>query len=119
MKKKLTSIATAAYALALAASPVYAQWPPSGGLTGDVDVKSIIGRVITGVLALVGAIAVLYLVYGGIMYITSAGDKMKVEQAKSILTAAVTGMVIAIAAYIGMRMICTWICGGDPGCCGL
>lgn len=45
-----------------------------------------------------GVIAVIAIVIGGIMYMTSAGDPGKVEKAKSTVTYAMIGLAIAIAA---------------------
>ena len=109
MKKKIISAVTALSALALSALPVYAAWPPTGGLPAGTDLKAIIGSIITGIIVLVGAIATFFLVYGGILYLTSGGDKFKVEQAKSTLTAAITGLIIALASYLIIKLIYSWL----------
>ena len=109
MKKKIISAATALPALALSSLAADSGWPPTGGIPSHVDIESLIGSVITGILLLVGAIATFFLVYGGILYIISGGDKMKVEQAKSTLTAAITGLIIALAAYTIIKQIYTWL----------
>lgn len=48
---------------------------------------------------LVGAIAVIMLIIGGLRYVISQGDKTNVESAKNTILYAVIGIVIAILAY--------------------
>lgn len=73
--------------------------PPAGTAQGDL--ATVILRLINYVLAIVGVIALAYLVYGGFMYITSAGEEDKVDSAKRILTNAIVGIiVIGIAAAL-------------------
>lgn len=48
---------------------------------------------------LVGAIAVIMLIWGGLQYVISAGDSKRVESAKSTILYAIIGIVIAILAF--------------------
>ena len=53
-----------------------------------------------------GVVAVIFLVYGGISYITSAGEPNKVQQAKKMITYALIGLIIValvevITAFVG------------------
>lgn len=120
MNKKLASIASALSALALSASPAFAAWPPPNPITKCIDevdekiIPCLIGNVVAFLTLTVAALALVFLLVGGIMYVTSAGDKMKVDQAKNVLTAAVTGFVIALTAYIIMKVVCN-IIGVDCG----
>ena len=50
-------------------------------------------------LYLIGAIAVLMLVYGGIRYTISGGDSTAVTNAKNTILYAIVGIVVAILAY--------------------
>ena len=53
----------------------------------------------TAILASVGGtLAIGYLVYGGILYITSGGDVQHHDKAKNVLKHAVIGLVIVIGA---------------------
>lgn len=62
-----------------------------------------IGVVINAVLSFVMVIAALlvlmYLIWGGIEWITSGGDKGKTESARNKITAAVIGLIVLAAAY--------------------
>lgn len=61
------------------------------------------GRLL-GVVLVIGAILVfMFLIWGGLMWITSGGDKGKVETARNRITQAVIGLIVlaaAIAIYL-------------------
>jgi hypothetical protein len=61
------------------------------------------GDLVTAVLSFVMVIAALlvfiYLIWGGIQWITSGGDKSKTEEARNKITAAVVGLIVLAASY--------------------
>jgi hypothetical protein len=52
-------------------------------------------------------LALLFIVIGGIIYITSAGDEGRIKTAKAAITAAMIGLVIGIAAPTFLKEIAT------------
>ncbi|MCX6806564.1 MAG: hypothetical protein NT135_00340 [Candidatus Berkelbacteria bacterium] len=63
--------------------------------------SALIASIVTYVLYFVAAIAIAYLVYGGISYLTSAGNEDKVKAAKNIILTSIIGLaIIAIAISI-------------------
>ena len=50
-------------------------------------------------------VALAFLVYGGIRWITSGGDKAGVESARNIIVAALVGLVITFLAYMIINII--------------
>lgn len=54
---------------------------------------------VNSLLFILGAIAVLVIIYGGIIYSMSAGDPALVTKAKNTIIYAVIGLVVAIGAY--------------------
>jgi len=92
------------------ATPVLADNEPSKiQPTGTVDssatslnwanIKALAGSVITILLFIAGFVAVAYLVYNGIQYITSAGNADKVKAARAGIINAVIGIAVIAAAY--------------------
>lgn len=71
---------------------------PDNPLPFDNIVELII-TVINYALGLAGLIAVVFIINGGIQYITSAGNEEKNKKATSTLTYAVIGLIIVFAAY--------------------
>lgn len=72
-------------------------------LTNPLSVSTpgaLIGNIIKTLMGVVGVIAVLMIVWGGVMYMTSAGNDEKIGTAKKIITGAIIGLVISILAYV-------------------
>jgi hypothetical protein len=64
------------------------------------NVPIVIGRIIGGLLGLMGSIFFVMLVYGGFMWMTAQGKEQQIERARSIITWAVWGVVIILLAYV-------------------
>lgn len=76
--------------------------PPGMQIT---DIGLFISRAIS-VALMVAAIAVFaFLVWGGIQWITSGGDKGKVEEARGRITNALIGLAIVAAAWAIMNLV--------------
>lgn len=73
----------------------------SGGVCANKDktVEGLIPTVIKTLLFLIGAIAVIMIVFAGFQYATSAGDTGKVTKAKNTIMYAVIGLLVAILSY--------------------
>ena len=80
------------------------------GLTNDI--QSPLVNLISGVLAAVGTIFLILTIYAGILWMTAAGNESKTDSAKSILTAAVIGLVIVVSAFAITRMVRFYTIGG-------
>ena len=52
------------------------------------------------ILGIVGSLALLMFIYGGVMFLISGGSAEKVTQAKQIIAGAVIGLVIVFTSYI-------------------
>lgn len=110
MKKLLTTLAIGAASLAIvpAAYAGGASVNPCEGvqsgfdalcnLSGD-NLGAIVGAVVTFLLVIAVLIALFFLILGGIRWITSGGDKGKVESARNTIIAAIIGLVIAFLAF--------------------
>lgn len=67
-------------------------------------IGSIIGAAVTFILIIAVLIALFFLIMGGIRWITSGGDKGKVDSARSMITAAIVGLVIAFLAFFILQL---------------
>ncbi|MBU4102748.1 pilin [Patescibacteria group bacterium] len=77
-----------------------------GGYTLDDFVK-IFTNYYSRILGIIGSIALLMFIYGGIMFLVSAGSSEKVQQAKQIIIGAVIGLVIVFASYTIIQFVFT------------
>lgn len=59
----------------------------------------LIKRVVNILLFIIGAIAVIMLIIGGIRYTISGGDQSQVTSAKNTILYAIVGIIVAIFAY--------------------
>ena len=63
--------------------------------------------IVNTALFIIGAIAVLMLIYGGIRYTISGGDEKSITAAKNTILYAVVGIVVAVLAYAIINFVLT------------
>ncbi len=56
-------------------------------------------------LAIVGALSVIMLIWGGVRYIISGGDSKKITDAKNTILYAIIGLIIAVLAYAIVKFV--------------
>lgn len=71
----------------------------------NLNIKTIVGVAVNWVLYFAGAIAIIYLFYGGILYITAGGDAEKATKGRTALINAVIGIVIIFLALAIIRLV--------------
>lgn len=77
------------------------------GATSKDDLPTLIGNVINILLFLIGMIAVIAIIIGGIRYTTSNGDSSQTKAAKDTILYAVIGLVVAIMAFAIVNFVVT------------
>lgn len=78
--------------------------PLSGGVT---DINQIIGRVIKGVLGVMGGAMLLMIVWGGFTWLTAAGNPERVKAGTQTILWAVIGAVITLSSYVILNIVLT------------
>lgn len=66
---------------------------------GTRDVRDIVMAIVNVLLGFLGVVAVLIILYGGYLYMTSQGETDKIDKAKKILINGAIGLVIILLAY--------------------
>lgn len=81
------------------------------------DPRIIIGRLIQIVLAFLGVITLILIMYAGFLWMTSGGDEDKVSKAKAMIKNAVIGLIIILSSWgIAIFLISRlWNATGGPG----
>lgn len=74
-------------------------------LGNDVTVNSLVGRVINSIMGIVGSLALLMFVYGGLTWMTSSGSQDKVKKGKDILLWSAVGLIVIFGAYALTKFI--------------
>lgn len=70
-----------------------------GGITSADQIWKLVANIVRILMSLGGALAVVFIIVGGIFYITSIGDPARIKRAKEIITQAVVGLVVIGVAY--------------------
>lgn len=70
------------------------------GIDGCGGANDMIYNLIHWVIRVVGIVAAIFVVYGGISYTTSAGDPSKLQKAKQMITYALIGLAIVALAEV-------------------
>jgi len=107
------------------ASPVMAACNISGGISQGAECakpttapselfgpNSIFVTVTNILLFIIGAIAVIMLIIGGIRYVVSAGDQNAVTSAKNTILYAIIGIVVAFLAYAAVNFVSSQLTTG-------
>ncbi len=122
MKKIYRSFISLAIFLSLSLQVrlVYADVCPPGAFENLCKLQpgkagSIVGNIISALLIFAIVVTLIYLVYGGIKYITSGGDKAKIDAARSHIRAAIIGVVISLSAYLILNIITQVFLGHSIG----
>src|SRR3989344_9230635 len=80
--------------------------PQPKGLPGQyTTATTLVLQIINIALAVVGIVAILFIVIGGFRYITSAGNEEAAESGKKMITNAIIGLVVVILSYVIIRVI--------------
>jgi hypothetical protein len=83
------------------------QIDPGQGFANDIG--GVINAVLSFVMVIAALLVLMYLVWGGIEWITSGGDKGKTESARNKITAAVIGLIILAASYAIFLLVLRFI----------
>lgn len=97
------------------------EYASSTGL-GTRDLRTIIFAIVNVLLGFLSIVAVLIIMYGGFVWMTSKGDPKRIEDAKNILRNAVIGLVIIFLAFSIVQFVFQFLIGavtprgpGGPG----
>lgn len=80
--------------------------PPAGSAVApDTSIGAIVSFMVGFLLTLAVLIALLYIVIGAFQWITSGGDKGKVEAARNHIISAVIGLVIIALSFVIINVV--------------
>ena len=114
--KKITVPLTALGTIALLASPAFAASTKLGlcasGETGanfsalcSLNFTNFPGLMISAVFVIAILIALIYLIWGGLKWILSGGDKTKVDAARGAIVAAIVGLILVFLSYFIVSVV--------------
>lgn len=113
MKRIYTSASIATAATLLAAAPAFAAevvvTAPFG--LGGLTFGSILTFLINAAFVIAAILALVFLIWGGINWITSGGDADGVKSARDRIIAAIIGLIVVILSYFLLNFVLSDILG--------
>ncbi len=73
------------------------------------NLSQAIGQIIGAILLFIGVVFLGLIIYGGFTWMTARGNEQVVEKAKNLITSAVIGLIIVLAAYALTRLVSAFI----------
>jgi hypothetical protein len=75
--------------------------PPGASATDPcrTTIPELVSNIIKAFVGIVGAVALLIFVYGGFLWLTSAGEASKIQAGKDAMKWAVVGLVVVLSSY--------------------
>jgi len=87
-------------------SAVATGWVPIGSSPIQISsINSLIGTVIRAILGVVGSLALLMFVFGGLAWLTSGGNEKRVAAGKDTIIWAAIGLVIVFFSYVIVKFV--------------
>ena len=113
--KKLAKLGASAALLLSSAGPVFAAkgdaiftWPT--GKVPFTNLGDLLANALFVLFFFAAVLSFLFIVIGGIQWITAGGDKIAAQSARDRITAAVVGLLIVVAAF-ALTLIITTVMG--------
>jgi hypothetical protein len=88
--------------VAMAAQSIGVPQPEQARIT---DIGLLLSSGVSLAIIIAGVLVFAFLVWGGIQWITSGGDKTKTEEARNRITAALVGLAIVAASWALIKII--------------
>lgn len=77
----------------------------SNPLGAGATPQTVIGKVISQVLGIVGAVALLMFIYGGLTWMTAMGNEQSIKKGKDILMWSSIGLIVIFTSYALVRFV--------------
>lgn len=107
LNKASLAVGSALMATPLATLAAPEKIDPINASAGNITVAQLLTKIITWVLTFSAAVAVLFLIFGGLQYVTSAGNKDRIDKAKQTILYAVIGLVVIALSFVIVTFINT------------
>lgn len=79
---------------------------PSGIPNGGIDIGGNIIQLLTNILFMLAVVLTLiFIIYSGIQWTMSGGDKQKIQQARLRITFAIVGLIVVFLAFFIVNLV--------------
>lgn len=84
-----------------------------GGFADKTTIGSFLLQVIQILLLLSAVVAILFIVIGGFMYMTSSGNQEQADKGKKMITNAIIGLIVIILSYTIISIVINTVTTGN------
>jgi hypothetical protein len=84
---------------------------PLGSDTNKTDIPTFLGQIISYSMGVIGSLALVMFIYGGLTWMLSGGNQEHVTKGKNIVIWAALGIVLIFTAYALVRFVISTIGG--------
>lgn len=78
---------------------------------GQADLTEVIAKIIRAILGFLGVVAVIIILWGGFMWMTSGGAEEKIKNARKLIIMGIIGLAIVLASYAIAAFVITSLVG--------
>jgi hypothetical protein len=78
-----------------------------------VDLPALFKTIINYALGIAFFVAVIYLIYGGFLYITSAGNEESAEKGKNAIVYSLIGIVVIVLSFVIVSAVYRFVANGN------
>ena len=82
--------------------PIKGNFPPADKFT---NVGALVTNIIIILTSFAGALAFIFIIIGGIKFVTAAGDEKKMQSATQTLTYAIIGLIVTALAFVILQVV--------------
>src|SRR3989338_6780359 len=76
-----------------------------GGTGGETSLRGLVLTIVNYFLGFLGLLAIIMIIYGGVTYVTSAGNDEAVGKAKKIIMYALIGIIVILLSFVVVRAV--------------
>jgi len=71
----------------------------------DKNIFSVTGKIVSFILYACGAVAVVMIIYSGLLYVTSGGNDETIKKAKNTILYSIIGLIVVLLAYAIVKFV--------------
>lgn len=81
-------------------------------ITKPTEIPKLIGMILRMVFAVIGVVALIIFIYGGVLWMTAFGEEQRVKKGWDTMIWAALGLIVIFGSYIAVDFILRAILGG-------
>ncbi len=89
----------------ICSSDASAEVKEAAGCSGSGDLTAGITSILNAIIGVIGLVAVVFIIIGGINYMTSSGDSQKTKKAKDTILYAAIGLIVCALAFAVVNFV--------------